>query len=86
MTARIRLALARGEASSDGAKRKMGHMRASGDCVRQRPQPLHEMAMAGSLPPHAKCNSSGLMFGAEAAGISDIAGGLPCGSASIPFC
>ena len=38
---RIKLALARGEASSAGAVRKIGHIRTCGDCVRQSPQPVH---------------------------------------------
>src|SRR5262245_45025394 len=38
------LALARGEASSRGFMRKIGHMRVSGDVVRQIPQPLQVRA------------------------------------------
>ena len=49
MIARIRLALARGDASSDGANRKIGHMRASGDCVRQRPQPLQSAGLTTGM-------------------------------------
>ena len=41
---RIRFALARGEASSRGEMRKIGHIRTSGDCERHAPQPLQSRA------------------------------------------
>ncbi len=46
---RTRLALARGEASSRGDGRKIGHIRVSALCVRQAPQPLHWRAAHGHV-------------------------------------
>src|SRR3954452_14170235 len=43
---RSKLALARGELSSAGALRKIGHIRTSESCERQAPQPLQSRALA----------------------------------------
>ena len=49
---RIKFALARGEASSVGRKRKMGHIRTCGDCERHSPQRLH-----GAVASATRCGS-----------------------------
>ena len=43
---RIKLALERGELSSAGARRKIGHIRSFFNCERQAPQPLQSRAVA----------------------------------------
>src|SRR5436305_8034494 len=74
----MRLAFARGEASSEGARRKIGHIRASGDCVRQRPQPLQPPAVCDMVPSQTRCNSSDLVLPGGAGGLPS-GGGLPLG-------
>src|SRR5262245_33409757 len=74
MMARTRLALARGDASSDGASRKIGHIRASGDCVRQRPHPLHALDVASSEPFQTNCSSKLLLGAAGGVGPFPFAG------------
>ncbi len=77
-TARIRLALARGELSSAGPSRKIGHIRTSDNCERQAPQPLQSRASsATSACVQRSCSWIGEAAAGSAAG--SVVEGAPAG-------
>src|SRR5689334_14947933 len=86
ITARIRLAFARGDASSDGASRKIGHIRASGDWVRQRPQPLQAAEVDPNEPFQINWSSRPFAVAVTGGWLPPFCVVVSCGSATtVPF-
>ena len=82
---RIRLALARGEASSEGSTRKTGHIRTSLACERHWPQPLQErttFAHLGGVPIQLQLGQVAEGCGYSPGGRS-LGGPLPAGASKV---